>query len=87
MVKHDYLYFEFMGQIAIGKDNWKYYQDKEGNESLYNITEDRHEDNDVKDENKEKFEELKGYIKLEHQDYVSFEVPVYYDRSRRSAVL
>jgi arylsulfatase A-like enzyme len=85
--KHDYLYFEFQGQIAVRKDNWKYFQDKEGNESLYNLASDKHEDNDLKEENKEKFEELKSYIKQEHRDYIAVEVPIYYDRSRRGTIL
>ncbi|RMD84807.1 MAG: N-acetylgalactosamine-6-sulfatase [Lentisphaerae bacterium] len=73
--KHPYLYFEFMGQIAVRRGDFKYFRDKEGEEALYNIADDVHEDHDIKDKYPEIFEELKAYIKREHVDYRPLPIP------------
>jgi arylsulfatase A-like enzyme len=81
---HDYLYFEFMGQIAVRKGNWKYYRSKEGEEALCNLVADRHEDDDLKKQNPEVFADLKACIEREHRDYTPTETPVHYDPPLRS---
>jgi len=76
---HDYLYFEFMGQIAVRKENWKYFRSKEGEEALYHLANDRHEDRDLKSQNPEIFADLKSCVEREHRDYRPRDCPVYYD--------
>ncbi|NMA95212.1 MAG: arylsulfatase [Clostridiales bacterium] len=73
--QHVYIYFEYMGQCAVRKGDWKFYRDSEGNESLYNLKEDRHEDEDIKEDNKTIFNQLKKYARAEHRDYDPFDLP------------
>jgi arylsulfatase A-like enzyme len=73
--EHPYLYFEFEGQVAVKKDEWKYFKSSNGSEALYNLVEDRHEDNNIKDVYPKKFAELKNYAQLEHQDYQPATLP------------
>jgi arylsulfatase A-like enzyme len=68
--EHSYLYFEFMGQIAVREGDFKYYQDKDGEENLYNLADDIHEDRDIKDQHPAVFARLKTYVTREHRDYV-----------------
>ena len=84
---HDHLYFEYCEQLAVRKGPWKYYVNSTGEEFLFNLEEDRHEDNDVKSSHPETFSDLKSGIAREHQDYTALQPPAYYDplyhRSRR----
>lgn len=77
--QHDCLYFEYRGQLAVRKGNWKYYADAEGAESLYDLATDRHEDHDVKAENPDVFAELRAQIECKHEDYEPVNTPMYYD--------
>jgi arylsulfatase A-like enzyme len=72
---HEHLYFEFEGQIAVRKGEYKYYHSKDGKEELYHLPSDIHEDRDIKEEQKEKFHQLKSIVQKEHRDYTSFPVP------------
>jgi arylsulfatase A-like enzyme len=78
---HEYLYFEFMGQIAVRKGKWKYFKSSDGDECLYDLDDDRHEDRDVKEERPEIFADLKDCVTREHRDYTPKKTPVYYDPS------
>jgi len=80
--QHEHLYFEYRGQCAVRKGNWKYFCDADGNESLYDLAADRHEDNDVKAQNPAVFDELKACIERDHADYTAFAVPPSYDPPR-----
>jgi arylsulfatase A-like enzyme len=73
-VEHEHLYFEFMNQVAVRKEHYKYYCDAEGNESLYDLNDDIHEDNDIKKDHPKIFEGLKAIVRLEHDDYSPFSV-------------
>jgi len=76
---HEYLYFEYRDQLAVRKGNWKYYQSDQGEEALFNLKEDRHEDNDIKQANQDIFADLKSCVARAHQDYTPLPTPVYYD--------
>ena len=76
---HEHLYFEFEGQLAVRKGAWKYYVNREGEEALFDLGEDRHEDNDVRYLQQEIFSELKSCAAREHQNYTSSQTPAYYD--------
>ena len=80
--RHEYLYFEFMGQLAVRGGNWKYFMSQEGEEALYNLDTDRHEDHDVKDRNPQIFAELKACVDREHREYEPRETPPNYDPRR-----
>ena len=84
--QHEYLYFEYRGQLAVRRANWKYYADGEGGEALYDLDNDLHEDCDLKDRNGELFLQLKACVDREHRDYAPLEPPLFYDPSpHRSA--
>jgi len=76
---HEYLYFEFEGQLAVRKGAWKYYVNRKGKESLFDLREDRHEDNDVRDFQQEVFAELKSFVAREHKTHTPSQTPAYYD--------
>lgn len=78
---HAYLYFEFEGQVAVRKGAWKYLKNahRDGQAHLYHLPTDRHEDHDVKEENRTVFEELEGCIGREHKSHAVFGLPAYYD--------
>ena len=76
---HDYLYFEYREQLAVRKGPWKYFVDAEGNEALFNLDEDRHEDRDQRSTQQEVFADLRSCVEREHWDYTPSQVPVFYD--------
>jgi arylsulfatase A-like enzyme len=76
---HEHLYFEYLGQLAVRKGAWKYYVSDKGEEALFNLNTDRHEDHDVKASQQKMFAELKSCVAREHQDYTALPVPAYYD--------
>ncbi|MCF7480508.1 arylsulfatase [Vibrio sp. J1-1] len=75
---HEHLYFEFDGQIAVRQGNWKYFSDSDGNERLYDLLSDPHEDNDVKSDNPDVFHSLKLIAESEHENYSPTESPISY---------
>ena len=75
---HEHLYFEFEGQTAVRLGDWKYYANaKTGEESLFFLPDDRHEDRDVKAEEPDRFAELKALAVREHQAYTPQDPPVF----------
>jgi len=82
---HDYLYFEYSDQLAVRKGNWKYFMSREGDEALYDLESDPHEDHDLKDRNPEVFAHLKSCVECEHRDHTPIESPVYYDPPMRGS--
>lgn len=80
---HEYLYFEYQKQLAVRQGRWKYFRGEEGQESLYDLEADRHEDADLKDQNGDVLERLKGFAASEHREYEPLEPPVFYDRPLR----
>jgi arylsulfatase A-like enzyme len=77
--EHQYLYFEYRDQLAVRKGNWKYFKSDEDEEALFNLEQDKHEDNDLQHVNQDVFADLKACVAREHQDYKPSTVPVYYD--------
>ncbi len=72
--RHEHLYFEFRNcqledQVAVRKGAFKYYKSTDATENLYNLDEDIHEDNDIKDAHPDIFRELKNIVAEEHRDY------------------
>lgn len=85
--KHEYLYFEYRDQLAVRKQNWKFFVNREkGEQSLYNLAEDRHEDRDVKDDNPAVFAELEACVAREHRDYAPLPSPVFYEPQRHKVL-
>ncbi len=77
--RHDILYFEYMNQWAVRQGDWKYYRDADGNEALYHLPDDRHEDHDRKADEPERFAELKSRIAKQHRCLRAFEAPASYE--------
>ncbi len=76
---HEYLYFEFEGQLAVRRGPWKYYANREGKETLFDLSADRHEDDDVRELQQDIFSELKLCVAREHQTHTPSQTPAYYD--------
>jgi arylsulfatase A-like enzyme len=76
---HEYLYFEYLNQWAVRQGGWKYFRDDHGNEALFNLHADRHEDVDVKQGHPAIFETLKACVAREHQGCLPVEAPTAYD--------
>ena len=76
---HEYLYFEFTQQLAVRKGKWKYYSTSEGEEFLFNLENDPHEDQNQKATSEKIFRDLKACVAREHQDYIPSPAPVYFD--------
>ncbi|MFN2351800.1 MAG: arylsulfatase [Kiritimatiellia bacterium] len=78
--RHPYLYFEFIEQLAVRRDDWKLFRDAGSNqEALYNLSEDPREQHDLKDAQPDIFAELQACAEREHRDYVPAPVPPGYD--------
>jgi arylsulfatase A-like enzyme len=45
--QHDYLYWEYVGQTAVRRKNWKAYRGRKGDWELYDLSDDVEENNDV----------------------------------------
>lgn len=90
---HEYLYFEFNSELAVRSGNWKYYRShcntdpfdldsKSDHEALYDITLDRHEDQDLKRSYPDILHKLKTHVLSSHHDYTSTPVPPAYEPKR-----
>jgi arylsulfatase A-like enzyme len=88
--KHKFLYFEFENQLAVRKGNWKYFRYQrnktpfspdapDGNEALFDLSTDSHEDKDLKTAHPEVLAELKKCVQREHRDYAPIPAPPGYD--------
>ncbi len=77
--EHEYLYFEFNEQIAVRKGNWKYFSHPQEGEALFDLSKDKHEDNDIKETEREIFNELKACVEQEHKAYTPTPAPYFYE--------
>ena len=75
--KHAYLYWEFRGQVAVRKRNWKAYRAKKDEWELYDLSTDIEEKNDVAMEHPDMLQEL---ITLAHKSHASVKPGKVYDR-------
>ena len=64
-----------MGQLAVREGNYKYYRDRDGQESLFDLGSDIHEDTDLKQRFPEIFDRLKARAYAEHRDYEPTPIP------------
>ena len=65
--RHEYLYWEFVGQTAVRSGDWKAIQTKpNGPWELYNLAADVSERNDLAAKNPEILTRLQGYAKAAH---------------------
>ena len=65
--QHDYLYWEFLNQTAIRKDNWKAYRNKQSGWQLYDLDKDIQEKKNIAASHPEKLAELTALAKAAHQ--------------------
>lgn len=65
--KHDYLYWEYQGQTAVRKQQWKAYQPKRGNWELYNLATDPEENNDLSTARRDILDQLVAHAKESHE--------------------
>ena len=73
--KHDFLYWEFheSNMMAVRIDDWKLVV-KDGNCSLYNLSTDLHEDNDIASQHPDIVKNMKDIISREHTHSSLFQV-------------
>lgn len=75
---HQHLYFEYQNQRALRRGNWKYYRDEQGCEYLFDLSVDRHEDENLKSSQPAIFDSLKTDAVSEHRPMTAFESPTDY---------
>lgn len=75
--KHDYLYWEYVGQTAVRRGDWKAYQSKKGKWELYDISLDIEEHNDLAAEYPAVLAELREIAETAHEPIRPGEI---YDR-------
>jgi arylsulfatase A-like enzyme len=68
--------------VRSGTGKWDKYFCKSKEVSLFDLQSDRHEDRDIKEENKNLLEELKECIVREHCKYQTFNAPSNYEPSK-----
>lgn len=67
---HKYLYWEFNGQTAVRRGNWKAYKPRKGKWELYDLSTDIEEKNDIAARNPNELSELKKYADEAHETHV-----------------
>ncbi len=65
--KHDFFYWEYVGQTAVRKGNWKAYRSKKGSWELYDLGNDIEEKKNVAASNPEKLKELVALAESAHE--------------------
>ena len=65
--EHPYLYWEFVGQTAVRKNQWKAYKPKKGNWELYDLSTDIEEQRNIAAQHPKILQELTVLAKSSHQ--------------------
>ncbi len=74
---HDHLYWEYSGQTAVRKENWKAYRGKKGKWELYDLNKDIEEKKNVAAGHTDILKNLVGLAEMEHEPIRPGEI---YDR-------
>ena len=64
---HQYLYWEYAGQVAVRMSNWKAYHGKKGDWQLYDLSNDVEEKTDLSSEHPNILEKLVAYAEEAHE--------------------
>ncbi|MBL7184702.1 MAG: sulfatase-like hydrolase/transferase [Phycisphaerae bacterium] len=72
--RHEYLYWEFMGQTAVRWGNWKAYKSQKGQWELYDLSSDIEEQNNVAPQNPDTLAKMVEFARQAHQPHVPGEV-------------
>ena len=64
---HNYLYWEYLGQTAVRKENWKAYKKQRGKWQLYNLAKDPEEKMDVSNGHPTLLKELVTLAETSHK--------------------
>lgn len=75
--EHPHLYWEFAGQTAVRKENWKAYKPKKGDWQLYDLSADVEEKNNLAEQHGDVIEEL---IKISQDSHQPIQPGKVYDR-------
>lgn len=71
---HEYLYWEYGGQVAVRWKQWKAYKPRKGGWELYDLSADVEEKADLASKRPEILERLKGYAATAHTPHVPGEI-------------
>ncbi|NQT85723.1 arylsulfatase [bacterium] len=64
--QHDYLYWEYMGQTAVRKGNWKAFMSRKQPWQLFDLAKDSLEENDLASQHPDILKEMVAYAKSAH---------------------
>jgi len=78
--QHDYLYWEYTGQVAVRKGNWKAYMSRKQPWQLFDLATDTMEEKDLAQKHPDILKELAAYAKAAHKPA---KVGSYVDPSQR----
>ena len=78
--QHDYLYWEYMGQVAVRKGNWKAFMSRKQPWQLFDLATDSLEEKDLASKHPDMLKELAAYAKSAHKPA---KVGSYVDSSQR----
>jgi arylsulfatase A-like enzyme len=68
--KHEYLYWEYGGQIAVRRQNWKAYKPTDGAWELYDLDQDIEEKHDIASQHPELLDSMKAYAQEAHKPHI-----------------
>ncbi|MFK8112731.1 MAG: arylsulfatase [Rubripirellula sp.] len=71
---HSHLYWEYQGQTAVRKNDWKAYRGKQGDWELYDLAKDVQEQSDVAKDYPDVLKQLVAHAKAAHQPQKSGEI-------------
>ncbi len=64
--QHEFLYWEYTGQVAVRKGDWKLYKTNKSDWQLYDLAEDSLEEIDLSKKHPEKLKELIAHAEASH---------------------
>ena len=72
--KHEYLYWEFRGQMAVRRGPWKAYRPKDGNWELYDLNKDIEEKENLADRYPDILSKMRAYSEEAHEPHVKGDI-------------
>ena len=72
--KHEYLYWEYMGQTAVRWGDWKAYKPRKGDWELYDLSRDIEEQNNVAAQNQDTLNKMIKFAEQSHTPHIPGEI-------------
>ena len=72
--KHEYLYWEYAGQTAVRRGDWKAYKSRKGDWELYDLSRDIEEQNNIAARNQDTLKKMIKFAEQSHTPHVPGEI-------------